>query len=369
MRAILVLGAGKIGRLIATLFSSINDYQVYLGDLRIEDPADSTLQSLPSSVIHLQVDASDPEQIIEVIRQHEIRAVVSALPFYCNVSVAQAAKGANVAYFDLTEDIAVTQQIAQLAKGSSAPFVPQCGLAPGFISIVANELMGHFDSVETVHLRVGALPVHPNNALKYSLTWSTDGLINEYGNICHGIVNGELTPLQPLEGLETVEIDGSLYEAFNTSGGCGSLAETAAGKVNTLNYKTLRYPGHRDMMRLLMVDLKLNDDRETLRRMLENAIPKTMQDVVIVYVNVQGRQKGDLYTETFVRKVYPKTIAGHLWSAIQVTTAASLCAVVDLVLSDSSRYAGFVEQERIDLSAFLANRFGQHYETEGAAHG
>jgi saccharopine dehydrogenase-like NADP-dependent oxidoreductase len=239
--------------------------------------------------------------------------------------------------------------------------VPQCGLAPGFISIVANDLMGHFEAVETVKMRVGALPVNPANALKYSLTWSTDGLINEYGNLCHGIENGERTTLLPLEGYETITVDGLLYEAFNTSGGLGTLADTYAGKVRTMNYKTLRYPGHRDMIHLLMNDLKLNDDRATLKRILENAVPKTLQDVVLIYVAVAGRRRGELHEENYVKKIYPETIAGKRWSAIQVTTAAGLCSILDLVLGHAPARSGFVTQESFALASVLANRFGKHF--------
>ena len=99
-------------------------------------------------------------------------------------------------------------------------------LAPGFISIIANDLMRHFPTLDTVKMRVGALPTNISNALQYSLTWSTDGLINEYGNLCQAIENGEKVDLLPLEGLEEIKIDGLTYEAFNTSGGIGSLVQT-----------------------------------------------------------------------------------------------------------------------------------------------
>ena len=87
-------------------------------------------------------------------------------------------------YFDLTEDVEVTRAVRRTAEARRRPSCPQCGLAPGFISIAANELITHFDELRTIKLRVGALPQHPNNVLKYSLTWSTEGLINEYGNPC-----------------------------------------------------------------------------------------------------------------------------------------------------------------------------------------
>src|SRR6185503_2426470 len=189
--------------------------------------------------------------------------------------------------------------------GATHAFMPQCGLAPGFISVVTHDLMTHFETLDHVKMRVGALPLHPNNALKYSLTWSTDGLINEYGNPCEALVDGRAVEVAPLEGLEEIEIDGMIYEAFNTSGGLGSLAETYGSRAQTMDYKTIRYPGHCGQMRLLMNDLKLNHDRGTLKRVLENAVPQTLQDVVIVYVAVAGQQDGQLREENYVNKIYP----------------------------------------------------------------
>jgi saccharopine dehydrogenase-like NADP-dependent oxidoreductase len=118
-------------------------------------------------------------------------------------------------------------------------------------------------------------------------------------------------------------------------------------------------------MRLLMNDLKLNSDRATLKRVLEHAVPQTLQDVVIVYAAVAGKQDGQLREENYVNKIYPQVIAGRLWSAIQVTTAAGITAVVDLVMSSPRKYQGFVAQEQFDLPAILANRFGQYYAPGG----
>jgi saccharopine dehydrogenase-like NADP-dependent oxidoreductase len=200
--------------------------------------------------------------------------------------------------------------------------------------------------------------------LKYSLTWSTDGLINEYGNPCHSIVDGSSREVLPLEGLEGIQIDGELYEAFNTSGGLGSLGESFGAKVESMDYKTIRYPGHCEQMRLLMNGLKLNHDRSTLKRILENSVPQTLQDVVLIYVAVTGVQDGELREENYVNKVYPQVIAGRLWSAIQVTTAAGLCAVLDLVMQAPDKFRGFVRQENFSLTEVLANRFGRHYHDE-----
>jgi saccharopine dehydrogenase-like NADP-dependent oxidoreductase len=119
-------------------------------------------------------------------------------------------------------------------------------------------------------------------------------------------------------------------------------------------------------MRLLMNDLKLNDDRDTLKRILENAVPQTLQDVVIVYVAVTGWQNGELREENYVNKIYPQVIAGRLWSAIQVSTAAGITAVADLVLAGKRQYSGFVRQEDFTLADVLENRFGRAYAESGS---
>lgn len=361
MHRVLVLGAGKIGALISGLLGESGDYHVDLADLDGNAARAVAKAHGLESVRPFQLDATHPAELESHLDAQPADAVISGLPYFCNQPVAVVARKRGMHYFDLTEDVAVTEQVRELAQGATTAFAPQCGLAPGFISIAANELAQHFDEVHTVKLRVGALPQHPNNVLKYSLTWSTDGLINEYGNMCQSVEDGSVIDVLPLEGLEEIEIDGTLYEAFNTSGGLGSLAGTWQGHVHEMNYKTMRYPGHCNQMRLLMNGLKLNRDRATLKRILENAVPRTLQDVVVVYVSVAGMQDGELREENYVNKVYPQVIAGRLWSAIQVTTASGVCALVDLVFSDPGQHRGFVTQESFSLKAVLDNRFGRFY--------
>jgi saccharopine dehydrogenase-like NADP-dependent oxidoreductase len=365
MHTVLVLGAGKIGALIAGLLAHSGSYQVTLADRDAAAAAGvARAHGLPS-IEPLRLDATDAAALAQRLRFQRVNAVVSSLPYHCNPAVAAAAREAGTHYFDLTEDVAVSRRVSTLAADATSAFVPQCGLAPGFISIAGGELIRHFDSLRSVRLRVGALPQHPHNVLKYSLTWSTEGLINEYGNACEAIIEGRLMELRPLEGLEEIEIDGTLYEAFNTSGGLGSLAQSCGARCESMDYKTIRYPGHCAQMRLLMNDLKLNHDRVTLKRILENAVPQTLQDVVIVYAAVTGLQQGELREESYVSKVYPQMIAGRLWSAIQVTTASGLCAVLDMVLTHPDRYRGLVTQESFRLPEILSNRFGHHLAAGG----
>jgi saccharopine dehydrogenase-like NADP-dependent oxidoreductase len=360
MHKVLVIGAGKIGSLIAFLLTQSTQYFVYLADLSVNN-LEFELSGNISNCEFVSLDAKDSSTISLFLEQHHIQAVISSLPFYCNGAIAKVEAQHKLHYFDLTEDVETAKTVANLAEKTTSAFVPQCGLAPGFISIIANHLMQYFPSLDTVKMRVGALPMNASNALQYSLTWSTDGLINEYGNSCLAIENNAYVDLEPLEGLEEIKIDGLTYEAFNTSGGIGSLVQTYYDKVKNLNYKTIRYPGHCEKIKFLMNDLRLNGDRKTLKHILEQAIPKTLQDVVIVYVSVTGVQDGQLLEENYVKKFYPKKIGGYHWSAIQLTTASAICAVVDLVLQNPSKYQGFVRQEQFSFDDLTNNQFGTYY--------
>ena len=337
---LLLLGAGKIGAAVATMLSECGGYAV-----TAVERESALLDILPSGdVVRTVSNVAEPAALAESMAGKQ--AVVSALPFHLNAAVAQAARDAGAHYFDLTEDVTTAQTVRRIAEGADTAFVPQCGLAPGFISIVANDLARRFEELRDVHMRVGALPQYPVNALRYKLTWSTDGLINEYCNPCQAIHDGRRVEVIALEGLEHLSLDGVRYEAFNTSGGLGTLCDAFEGRVDSLNYKTVRYPGHRDMVKMLVRDLRLGERRALFKDLLETAVPMTRQDVVLVFVTVAGTREGRLTQETYAKKIY----GGAVWSAIQVTTAAGICAMVDLVFEGKLPQRGFVRQEQARLS-------------------
>ncbi len=355
---IALLGAGHIGHTIAHLLVQSGDYNLTVAD-QSKDSLDKLAHLNLKAVV---VDTGQSAALEAVLKGHD--AVINALPYHLAVTVAQAAQAAGCHYFDLTEDVAATKAIMALARGSKTVFMPQCGLAPGFIGIVAHHLAQQFDSLDEIKMRVGALPAFPNNALKYNLTWSVDGLINEYCHPCEAIHEGAVTAMLPLEGLEHFSLDGVEYEAFNTSGGLGTLCETLNGKVRSLDYKSVRYPGHRELMQFLLTDLRLSGDQEALKAILRRAVPTTMQDVVLVFVTVSGERRGAYVQEVFARKIFAQRGSADQapLSAIQITTAAGICAAVDLFRDGKLPTGGFVRQEEVALPDFLANRFGKAYE-------
>ena len=353
---IALLGAGHIGQTIAQLLTDTGDYEV-----TAIDRSETALAHVDGAAVRrLQRDTEDPQALRAAIRGHD--AVINALPYHLATLAAGEARAAGCHYFDLTEDVAATRAIKQLADSADTAFMPQCGLAPGFIGIVAYHLARSFDALHEVKMRVGALPAFPTNALKYNLTWSVDGLINEYCHPCEAIRDGERIEVLPLEGLEHFSLDGVEYEAFNTSGGLGTLCETLEGQVRALDYKSVRYPGHNAAMRLLLHDLGLAQDQGTLKDIMRKSIPGTMQDVVLVFVTVSGLRKGVLMQEVFARKIFADRTIEAPQSAIQITTAAGVCAAVDLFREGKLPRRGFIRQEQIALPEFLANRFGKAYQ-------
>jgi len=355
MRVVL-MGAGHIGQVIARLLCTSGSYQV-----KVVDCNPAALVLLKEMDVQTEtVDTSQPKALQACLQGAD--AVVNALPYHLALSVATAAKAAGCHYFDLTEDVAATKGIMALAEGASTAFMPQCGLAPGFIGIVAHHLAQKFSRLREVKMRVGALPAFPTNALKYNLTWSVDGLINEYCHPCEAIHDAQLMEVLPLEGLEHFSLDGTEYEAFNTSGGLGTLCDTLQGRVQTLDYKTVRYPGHRDLMKMLLQELGMQSDQDTLKAIFKRAIPLTMQDVVLVFVTVSGERDGQLVQEVFARKIFADRNESQPMSAIQITTAAGICAALDLFREGRLPQRGFIRQEQVALPDFLANRFGSAYQ-------
>jgi saccharopine dehydrogenase-like NADP-dependent oxidoreductase len=346
-RNIAVLGAGQIGAVIARMLVE-QGHRVTLADASVSQLAHGTTPGVVSEI----VDASDLDALRLFLSSRDI--VISALPYFLNRGIARIAVETKTHYFDLTEDVATTAFIKDIGATADVALVPQCGLAPGFICILGADMAARFDEVKTIKMRVGALPLYPTNALRYNVTWSVDGLINEYCNPCEIVFNGKPILVPALEGLESVMIDGVGYEAFNTSGGLGTLADTLSGRVQDLSYKTLRYPGHAEIMKLLLQGLELAQDRDTMRRILARAAPFTYKDVVVIFVTGIGVRAGRMEEESIVLRHYGRPELG----AIQLTTAAGCVSMVELFLNGKLPEKGFVRQEDATLEGFLSTRAG-----------
>lgn len=356
MKKVVILGGGKIGRMVTFLLGTCGDYEVRVGDLCLE-----TARGVATAFGGKgeKVDLSSAAEVAAFVKG--AWAVVSCAPYHCNPTIAACAGAAGAHYFDLTEDVHVTKKVIELAKGAKTAFLPQCGLAPGFITIAANHLAKPFTKLDALRLRVGALPQNPSNQLGYNLTWSTEGVVNEYINECEAVQDGKLVRVPALEQLERLIIDGVEFEAFNTSGGLGTLAETLKGRVGNLDYKTIRFPGHCFLMRFLLQELRLREHRNEMRDILDRAIPYTSDDQVVIFVSASGTVDGKLTERVYAKRVMAQALGGHHWTAIQLTTAAGITAIVDLFAQGKTPAHGLVRMEDIAWDDFMSNRFGRLY--------
>ncbi len=350
LKKVAVLGLGKVGTLVATLLHE-SKFTVTGVDRHKQS-------GLPFKSISGEV--TDTKFLKELFSKND--AVVSCLPYNMNMAVVKAAHDAGIHYFDLTEDVPTADYIKKLSKTSRGVMAPQCGLAPGFIAIVGASLAKGFDKIRSIELRVGALPQNPKGYLGYAFNWSAEGVVNEYLNDCNIIFEGKIKSVPAMQDNEKIIIDGKNFEAFTTSGGLGTMCETYLGKVDKLNYKTIRYPGHMRLMRFYFHELLMRDRRYDAGEILVNAMPPVNDDVVYVHASVEGWVGKKLKKQDFVKAYYPLKIAGQQWRAISWTTACSIAAVIEMVANGKLPQKGFIKQEDISLSHFLKTKNGSYYE-------
>jgi len=349
--SIAVLGLGKVGALAGVLLQEAG-FSVTGFDNR-----------------ELQQQHPYPTRCCDVASTRDLQqnlqdfdAVLSCLPYHLNIGVATVAHGLGMHYFDLTEDVGTTRAIRELSQTAQTVMAPQCGLAPGFIGIVGAHLANQFESIRAIKLRVGALPQNPTGLLGYAFNWSPEGVVNEYLNDCEVIENGEHKWVTAMEWIETLYIQGVKLEAFTTSGGLGTLCETFADRVQNLDYKTMRYPGHVKLMNFFFHELLLRENREQAGKILTHAKPPVDEDVVYLHASAEGESEGRELRREYVRAYYPRVLGGVRRTAIAWTTSASVSAVIELVSKGQLPSQGFLKQEDTPLQAFLETRSGALYE-------
>lgn len=349
-----VFGLGKVGELVAGIL--VDSGFTVVGH-------DQGVRSSTEFETH-QTDVADGDAVRSALKS--VDAVVSCLPYHLNIAIAEAAGDTGVHYFDLTEDVPTTNHVLSLAeRRTDTAFVPQCGLAPGLIGIIGASLAKQFDSVRSIELKVGALPQNPTGLLGYAVTWSAEGVVNEYINDAEVLRGGRRQMVPAMTETERVVLGGIELEASLTSGGLGTMCQTYEGRVQRLDYKTMRYPGHFDQMRFLLDELNLRDQRELVGKMIVSSKPPVNDDIVYLHAAVEGVKEGKPFRENYVRGYRPIDIAGQRWRAISWTTAASAVAVVELVADGRIPQSGFVRQEDIDFADLCDTKAGGRFAYEG----
>ncbi|MGQ9705500.1 MAG: saccharopine dehydrogenase family protein [bacterium] len=303
-----LLGGGMMGSACARYLLRWEDTE----KLTIVERDGEVLSKLKASIKDNRVkwirsEIKESDEFVDIISGSD--AVISALPYRVNIDTTKACIRAGVNMCDMGGNNDVVK--AQLALNNEAEsagitIVPDCSLAPGLSNIIASRLISQFDRCDEVHLRVGGLPLNPVQPFNYQLVFSVSGLVNEYVEPCKVLRDGKIMWVEPLSELEELEFGGEYgyLEAFHTSGGSSTLPETYQGVVRELDYKTIRYKGHCNLIKGLrfigLADRKKVQfgsvefsPREVLEALLEYYLPKEGDDVCLVYCWGVGEKDGE----------------------------------------------------------------------------
>ena len=289
--------------------------------------------------------------------------LLDCLPGSLAPKMARLAKDFHMHYANMTEYVAETNEIIILAKDATTGFVLQTGLAPGYINILANHLFQGFcsdfkvDYVDKLEFKVGALTDHAVAPHYYGFTWSPVGVATEYVEDTLVLRDFKKTRLPALSERAGIVIDGITYEESFTSGGAADLPDALAGKVRSLDYKTLRYPGHYAWVEEQLAGLRNTPEAITvLQQKMEAVIPHIEDDKIILYAAVEGKDtEGNLHRREISKQILPQTIGRHKLRAIQISTAVCLLQAAQLLVE--SDCSGVVLQSQIDPTQFLNGNF------------
>ncbi|MGZ4808703.1 MAG: saccharopine dehydrogenase C-terminal domain-containing protein [Thermoanaerobaculia bacterium] len=351
---ILVLGAGRMGLGAAFDLASQPDVeQVTLADVD-GARARSVAEQIGPKVRPVQADVSNATAAVDLMRGHA--AVLSCVVYKLNAALANAAIAAKTNFCDLGGNNDVVAEELELdaeARKAGVNIIPDCGLAPGMVAVLVKHGAARFQKLEEIHIRVGGLPQEPKTLLNYQLVFSVEGLINEYIERARVIRGGRIVEVESMTEIEALDFPSPFgtMEAFQTSGGTSTLPETFLGKVQELDYKTIRFPGHCEKFKA-MIDLGLCSSvpiavdrmqvtpRRVLGELLVRHLPHDEPDVVLVRVEFVGDGKRLSYD--IIDYADPKTGL----SAMMRTTAFPASIVALMMARGQTEKKGALPQER-----------------------
>src|ERR1043166_583318 len=365
---ILVLGAGRMGH--GAVFDLIHNSpgvdRVTAADFDLKKAKAVADAVDPSRVDARQIDAGNYADAVELMRGHD--SVISCVNYWHNVSLSKAAIETKTNFCDLGgNNYIVDDQLAldSQAKAAGINIIPDCGLAPGMVSILAMHGAARFDSVDEIHIRVGGLPQDPLPPLNYQLVFSVEGLINEYIEVARVIRDGKIQTVESMTEIEELSFDGfPPLEAFQTSGGTSTLPDTFLGQVRELDYKTIRYAGHCEKFKTMIdlglcssdeidVDLQRVKPRRLFGELLQKYLPADGPDHVLVRLDLAGQKGGE--TKRLRYDIVDKLDEQTGMSAMMRTTSFPASIVAQMMASGDVLQRGATPQEKaIDPDKFVA---------------
>ena len=367
---IFIAGSGGIGQAAGLILSESNEVnaEIYLGDIS-QGAIDRAIKFVSEGCGHLSklhgvlMPMSESNEAIENALA-ECDVILDCLPGSQAPRMARLAIKHGCHYANLTEYVAETNEIMELAKDADTGFILQTGLAPGFINVLANQLFQDFqeihgvDKVDHISMKVGALSAHAQAPHYYAFTWSPIGVATEYMKDAVVVKDYTTQSIPALSGNETIIIDNVTYEDNFTSGGAADLPEAFEGRVRDLDYKTLRYPGHYQWVKETIEGISGDDKIKVLEKTMLDQIPSVEEDVVIVYSSVRGKDSnGVLRMMEKSYTVKPSKVGDKMLRAIQSTTAGPLCEAAYMLLKGGLK--GVVLQSQIPAREFLNGPFVQ----------
>jgi saccharopine dehydrogenase-like NADP-dependent oxidoreductase len=366
---IFIAGAGGIGEAAAILLRewSTSDVEIFLGDISegnlVKARSFVTRNSSKTSRVETVLMAKDGsnEGMNSAFEQCQI--LLDCSPGSQAPKMAQFARDFKMHYANLTEYVAETDAVVEIAKGADTGFVVQTGLAPGFINVLAMSLYNEFvekhenEKVERIGMKVGALSTHAHAPHFYGFTWSPIGVATEYVKTARVLRDHKSVELPALSERERIIINGFVYEADLTSGGAANLPETFLAKAKDLDYKTLRHEGHYDWVEGLIKKLPFDENLpQNLEDVMLEKVPSVEEDFVIVHSSVEGFDlKGRRRMVEKAFHIKPLEINGNFLRAIQTTTAAPLVECADMLAT--GKYKGAIMQSEINPKEFLNGKF------------
>ena len=301
---IAVIGAGLMGRAVLYDLARNKDVQsVGVFDISDKLAVDIVSKYGTEKASSGKFDASNVESAVRLLTKYD--AAVSCVPYHFNPGLTRAAIKAKCHFLDLggNNDVVRTQLLMDdEAQAAGVVVIPDCGLAPGMTSILAADGISKFDRVKSLKIRVGGLPQNPRPPLNYEIVFSAEGLINEYWEPCIILEKGQKKIVDPMTGLEQLEFDAvGKLEAFYTSGGTSTLPETYAGKIDFLDYKTIRYRGHCRLFKPMLeiglasresvnVDGQRVEPRAVFKAVLDRNLSFGEPDMVLVRLTFEGKK-------------------------------------------------------------------------------
>lgn len=365
---ILVLGAGRMGHgaVYDLVHNSPGVESVTIADFDTKK-AERVAESVGTNKITATyIDAANYAAIIQLMQGHD--SAISCVNYWYNETLSQAAIETRTNFCDLGgNNYVVDEQLALDAKAKAAgiSIIPDCGLAPGMVSILAMHGAAKFDEIQEIHIRVGGLPQNPQPPLNYQLVFSVEGLINEYIETARVIRNGEIKEVDSMTELEELAFEGfPLLEAFQTSGGTSTLPDTFLGKIRELDYKTIRYAGHCDKFKT-MIDLGLcsSDEmvadyvkvkpRKMFGELLQKNLPADGPDYVLVRLDFVGKKDGAAKKLRY--DIVDKQDEQTGLSAMMRTTAFPASIIAQMMAAGDVLERGATPQEKaIDPVKFVA---------------